>query len=162
VKFSVVNLMSSPNKPEQSGDTPVHVFNPETAGKVADILLELERRQSSAAFREFPYAAAVPKLYQLPALKKLNEATQTDVYQQAEKAIRTDWRVRLAMLGWFAVFLAYAVGLGFAKYEGAKILFPALAWVLCWRFIRRQLMRQRMRQLALEALQRDMMPAQAS
>ena len=154
--------MSSPNKPEQSGDTPVHVFNPETAGKVADILLELERRQSSAAFREFPYAAAVPKLYQLPALKKLNEATQTDVYQQAEKAIRTDWRVRLAMLGWFAVFLAYAVGLGFAKYEGAKILFPALAWVLCWRFIRRQLMRQRMRQLALEALQRDMMPAQAS
>jgi lipopolysaccharide export LptBFGC system permease protein LptF len=159
VKFSVVNLMSSPNKPEQSGDTPVHVFNPETAGKVADILLELERRQSSAAFREFPYAAAVPKLYQLPALKKLNEATQTDVYQQAEKAIRTDWRVRLTMLGWFAVFLAYAVGLGFAKYEGAKILFPALAWVLCWRFIRRQLVKQRMRQLALEELQRDMMPA---
>jgi len=151
--------MSSPNKPEQSGDTPVHVFNPETAGKVADILLELERRQSSAAFREFPYAAAVPKLYQLPALKKLNEATQTDVYQQAEKAIRTDWRVRLTMLGWFAVFLAYAVGLGFAKYEGAKILFPALAWVLCWRFIRRQLVKQRMRQLALEELQRDMMPA---
>ncbi|WP_212686071.1 hypothetical protein [Undibacterium luofuense] len=160
MKFSVVNLMSSPNKPEHSGDTPVHVLNPETAGKVADILLE--RRQSSAAFREFPYAAAVPKLYQLPALKKLNEATQTDVYQQAEKAIRTDWRVRLATLGWFAVFLAYAVGLGFAKYEGAKILFPALAWVVCWRFIRRQLMRQRMRQLALEALQRDMMPAQAS
>lgn len=159
MKFSVVNLMSSPNKPEQSGDTPAPAINPETAGKVADIMPE--RQPSSAAFREFPYAAAVPKLYQLPALKKLDEATQADVYQQAEKAIRADWRVRLAMLGWFAVFLAYAVGLGFAKYEGAKILFPALAWVLCWRFIRRQIVKQRMRQLALKALEQDMLPPQA-
>ncbi len=106
--------------------------------------------QATAA--EYPFAAAVPRLYQLPVLKKLDEAQQLTVYQQAETAIRADWRVRLAMLGWFAVFLAYAVGLGFAKYEGAKILFPALAWVLCWRFIRRQIVKQRMRLLAQQAL----------
>jgi hypothetical protein len=40
-----------PNKPEQSGDTPAPAINPETAGKVADIMPE--RQPSSAAFREF-------------------------------------------------------------------------------------------------------------
>jgi hypothetical protein len=96
----------------------------------------------------------------LPALKKLDEATDRCV-SAGRKSNPCGLARQTGDAGLVCGISGVCGGLGFAKYEGAKILFPALAWVFCWRFIRRQIVKQRMRQLALKALEQDMPPPQA-